>query len=118
MNNQTKKIFRGFFICILVRSIFVLLAYKLTKDAVYYMAFPAAIISIGFIISFINFNGSGNGVFGGEIWWNNLRLVHGIIYGIFAYMAVNYNKFAYRPLMVDIIIGAVSFIAHYRKLLI
>ena len=79
------------------------------------MSFPALAISIGFMNSFINFKGTDRGVFGGIIWWNNLRLIHSLIYGLFAYMAFTQNKLAYIPLLVDVIIGISSFLLHYIK---
>ena len=112
---KTKNIFYYFIICILLRSLFVLMAYELNTNLVYYMAFPAVLISIGFLVSYTKYKPKDLGVFGGKVWWNNLRFIHGIIYGIFAYMAFTQNKLAYIPLLVDVIIGISSFLLHYIK---
>jgi hypothetical protein len=52
-------------------------------------------------------------VFGDKIWWNNLRPVHGLIYFLFAYNAIKGNPFSWLYLLVDVIIGLVSFLIFY-----
>jgi len=79
----------------------------------YLSIFPA----IGFFYLF--FSGSrktGAEVFGDKIWWNNLRPIHGVIYLLFAYNAIKVNNFALIYLLIDVIIGLISFaIFHYNN---
>ena len=53
-------------------------------------------------------------VFGEKIWWNNLRPLHSILYFLFAYNAIKGNKNAWIYLLIDVVIGLISFlIFHY-----
>lgn len=110
------KIYTGFLICILLRSIFVLLAYFLHPKYVYYMSFPAAFVSIGFFVTYMKYKPGDLGVFQGNVWWNDLRLIHSIIYGIFAFLAFSYNKKSYIVLFIDVIIGILAFLQNYKIL--
>ena len=57
-----------------------------------------------------------NGVFGGNIWWNNLRPIHSLFYALFAYNAIKKNTRAWIYLLVDVIFGLLSFlIYHYSQ---
>ena len=57
------------------------------------LGYLAIIPAIGF--SYIFLTGSrktGIEVFGSKIWWNKLRPLHAILYGLFAYNAINKNR--------------------------
>ena len=101
--------------CIGVRTFFVFLAKGASKPLLKIMGYIALIPAIGFFYLF--FSGSrktGAEVFGDKIWWNDLRPIHGILYLLFAYNAINGNTFAWIYLLVDVIIGLVSFLSfHY-----
>ena len=56
---------------------------------------------------------TGAEVFGGKIWWNNLRPIHAILYATFGYLAYNKSKSAYKPLVLDAIIGLISFVIYH-----
>jgi hypothetical protein len=116
MNNIQKR-FVLFSICILVRVLIGLLAYYLPEKYVYYMSFPAVIISLGFfVIYFGELRETGREVLGDKIWWNSLRPIHGLNYVVFAYMAFKLNKKSYIPLLLDVIIGLISFMVfHYNS---
>jgi hypothetical protein len=90
------------------------MAYFLKPKNVYYMSFPAAIICIGFLVSYIKYKPGDLGIFDGNVWWNNLRFIHGIIYGVFAYLAYTHNKHAYIALLIDVIVGIIAFLLNYR----
>jgi hypothetical protein len=47
------------------------------------------------------------------IWWNHLRIVHGSLYLLFTYQAYVGNKDAWMVLLVDTIIGLVSWLNHH-----
>ena len=112
MNNIQKR-FLLFSLCIIVRIILVLLAYYLDKKYVYYMSFPTLLISLGFFtIYFGNLRDTGSEVLGSKIWWNNLRPIHGLSYGLFAYLAFTKNQYSYIPLLFDVIIGVIAFLIY------
>jgi hypothetical protein len=79
------------------------------------MGYLAILPAIGFFYLF--FTGSrktGAEVFGDKIWWNDLRPIHSLLYFLFAYNAIIGNKLSWIYLLVDVILGLVSFLVfHY-----
>mgnify|MGYP001558604715 FL=1 len=70
----------------------------------------AIIPAIGFLlIYFGNLRKTGAEVFGEKIWWNNLRPLHGLLWGLFAYYAMQNNNDAWKILLLDTLIGLFSF---------
>jgi nucleoside permease NupC len=118
MNNIQKRFILFLCGCILVRSIFVLIAKN--KNNVEYlpiMGFLALLPAIAFIYLYItDGRKTGAEVFGDKIWWNKLRPIHGILYGIFAYMAIQKNQNAWIVLGLDVIVGLSGFLYyHYNE---
>jgi hypothetical protein len=116
--NTIQKRFLLFLIgCIGTRSLFVYLAKNANKTYLQYMGYLAILPAIGFFYLF--FSGSrktGAEVFGDKIWWNNLRPLHGLLYLLFAYNAIIGSNSAWIYLLVDVIIGLISFLSfHYYK---
>jgi hypothetical protein len=114
--NTIKKRFLLFLIgCIGTRSLLVYLAKNVNATNLKYMGYLTLLPAIGFFYLF--FTGSrktGAEVFGDKIWWTNLRPVHGLIYLLFSYNAINGNLNAWIYLLVDVIIGLISFLGfHY-----
>jgi hypothetical protein len=69
---------------------------------------------IGFSYIWItNSRKTGAEVMGDKIWWNDLRPIHSLLYGLFAYSAINKNENAWIYLLIDVIIGFVSFLRHH-----
>ena len=102
--------------CIGVRSIFVLLAKNASVYILKILGYLALLPAIGFI--YIYLTGSrqtGAEVFGEKIWWNSLRPIHAILYLLFAYNAINGVKSAYQYLLIDVILGLISFLLHHYK---
>jgi len=55
-------------------------------------------------------------VYGDKIWWNDIRIIHGILYLYFAYLAINKNKNAWKVLLIDALFGLIMFIRfHYNN---
>ena len=115
MNTIQKRFLLFLFGCIGTRTLFVFLAKNANKTYLQYMGYLSILPAIGFFYLF--FTGSrktGAEVFGDKIWWNNLRPIHGLMYSLFAYYAINGNPFAWIYLLIDVIIGLASFlIFHY-----
>ena len=114
--NTTQKRFLLFLIgCIGIRTLLVYLAKNVDKTNLKYMGYLSLLPAIGFFYLF--FTGSrktGAEVFGDKIWWTNLRPVHGLLYLLFSYNAINGNLNAWLYLLVDVIIGLISFLGfHY-----
>lgn len=115
MNNIQKRFILFIFGCILVRSLFVLIAKNIPLKYLPYLGYLALIPAIGFFYIYLtNSRKTGAEVFGDKIWWNNLRPIHGVLYCLFAYNAINKNPNSYIYLLFDVIIGLMSFLLfHY-----
>lgn len=110
--NDIQKRFLLFLIgCMGVRSLLVYLAKTVSKHILLYMGYVAILPAIGFFyIYYTGTRQTGPEVFGDKIWWNQLRPVHGTLYATFAYYAITGNSNAWIWLLIDLIIGFVSFI--------
>ena len=117
MNTIQKRILLFLIGCIGTRSLFVYLAKNASTKYLKWMGYLALLPAIGFFyIYFTGSRKSGTEVFGDKIWWNNLRPIHGTLYSLFAFNAINGNKNAWIYLLVDVIIGLISFLHfHYTN---
>jgi hypothetical protein len=100
--------------CIGTRSLLVYIAKKANITILKYMGYLALLPAIGFM--YIYLSGSrktGAEVFGEKIWWNNLRPIHSLLYFLFAYNAIIGNKCAWIILLIDVIIGLISFLVFH-----
>lgn len=117
MNNIQKRFLLFLIGCIGTRSAFVLIAKNISGNYLPYLGYLALLPAIGFI--YIYLTGSrqtGAEVFGEKIWWNDLRPLHSLLYFLFAYNAIIGNKQAWIYLLVDVLVGLISFIGfHYKN---
>lgn len=115
MNNIQKRFLLFLLGCIGTRSLLVYLAKNMNKQFLRVMGYLALLPATGFFyIYFTNSRKTGAEVFGDKIWWNNLRPIHGTLYALFAYNAIKGNSNAYIYLLVDVLIGLISFLGfHY-----
>ena len=114
MENFKKRFLLFLIGCIGMRILLVYLAKNLDPYYVKYLGYISILIGISFIYLF--FSGTrktGPEVFGDKIWWNYLRPIHGILYLLFAYNAINGNNKAWMFLLLDVIIGFISFIIYH-----
>lgn len=87
---------------------------KTQKRYLPYIGYIAAAIGIGFL--YLYFTGkrqTGVEVDSGRIWWNSLRPVHGFLHLYFAYCAINNSPNAWRIIVIDALIGLVSFLLYH-----
>lgn len=114
MDNFQKRLLLFLGGCIPMRLTLVYLAKKMIPEHVGYMGYMSLIPAIGFSIIYVTgIRKTGAEVFGGKIWWNDLRPIHAALYFTFAYMAIKQHKLAYLPLLMDVIIGLVAFIIQH-----
>jgi hypothetical protein len=115
--NTTQKRFLLFLIgCIGTRALFVWIAKTVDIRYLPYLGYLALLPAIGFFyIFFTKSRETGAEVFGGKIWWNDLRPLHGLIYGLFAYNAIQMNPNSWLYLLADVSIGLVSFLWHHSS---
>lgn len=108
--NIQNRILLFFFGCVPIRLFFVLLSRNMTYLP--YMGYLAIIGSLLFFNKYMK-NDSKVGFFGGNVWWNNMRLFHSIMYMLFGIAAINKKEFAWKILLIDIIVGILAFINQY-----
>jgi hypothetical protein len=116
MNNIQKRFLLFLIGCIGTRFAFVLLAKNIGLQYLPYLGYLALLSAIGFM--YIYLTGSrqtGVEVFGEKIWWNDLRPLHSLLYFLFAYNAIIGNKQAWIYLLVDVLIGLMSFLVYHFK---
>lgn len=117
MNNIQKRFLLFLIGCIGTRSVFALIAKNISVNYLPYLGYLALLPAIGFI--YIYLTGSrqtGAEVFGEKIWWNDLRPLHSLLYFLFAYNAIIGNKQAWIYLLVDVLVGLISFVFfHYKN---
>ena len=113
--NTIQKRFLLFLVgCIGSRSLLAYIAKIVNKTNLMYMGYLALLPAIGFAYLFIS-DGRKTGpeVFGGKIWWSNVRPVHSILYFLFAYAAITGDTDAWTYLLADVVIGLISFVTFH-----
>ena len=114
MNDLQKRFLLFLIGCIGSRILLVLITKYSPIQYLPILGYIALVPTIGFV--YIYLTGSrktGAEVFNAKIWWNNLRPIHGLLYGLFAYNAINGNVNSWIYLLVDVIIGIISFTLHH-----
>ena len=115
MSDIQKRFLLFIFGCIGMRTLFVVIAKIIDIKFLPYLGYLALVMTAGFIYIYVTGSRkTGVEVFGDKIWWTDLRPVHAFMYGLFAYNAINKNPNAWIFLLIDVIIGLISFlIFHY-----
>lgn len=95
----------------------VALAYYVLGKPSEYMYVILASIGMGFLYIYLtNSRKTGVEVFGGKIWWNNLRPIHGVLYLVAAYyLWKGENKISATILTLDVVIGLSSFMLFHLQ---
>jgi hypothetical protein len=104
-----------FFACIAARLVLVLLAMTVSQLGLRIMAVGATGIAIGFMVIFLGgYRKTGLETGGKPIWWNHLRPVHALLYGLFAYLAwTGQRAWAWKVLLLDVTVGTLAFTLHH-----
>ena len=114
MDNLTKRIALFLIGCIGTRTLIAYIAKTIDINYLPYMGYLAIVIILDTLYIYITGSRTtGLEVFGGKIWWNDLRPIHALLYGLFAYSAINKQPTAWIYLMVDVVIGLVSFLVYH-----
>ena len=114
MNNLQKRFLLFLIACMGTRLLFVHIAKTINSKYLPYLGYLALLPAIGFMTIYITGSRkTGAEVFGSKIWWNNLRPVHALLYGLFAYYAINKSNIAWWYLLIDVIFGLLSFLTYH-----
>ena len=115
MNDLQKRIALFLLLCLPTRLMFAYASKTASKDSLKLMGLVALLPAIGFTFIYVsNSRKVGAETFGAKIWWNDLRPLHSLLYFSFAYMAITNDKNAYKALVLDALIGFVSFVSHHK----
>lgn len=113
MSTETKRILLFLVGCMGSRFGLAWLAYRFPV-LLQPLGFLALVPAFGFMYIYINgLRTTGPEVFGGRIWWNDLRPLHSFLWGLFAFMAINNMKDAWKVLFLDASIGLAAFLQHH-----
>lgn len=103
-----------FYLCIITRLILVYIAKNMNLNNLYYLGYVTLLPAIGFMLIYLtNSRQTGIEVGGKRIWWNNIRPIHSILYFIFSIGAIYHYNLWY-VLLIDVIVGIISYIIHYK----
>ena len=107
---MTKNILLFILGCIPVRIILVLIAIYINKEYLPYYGLLLLGPALGFLYLYFS-NSRLNAIeAGGNTWWANVRIVHGLLYLTAAILAFQKTPLASIPLGLDVIIGLSLFI--------
>jgi hypothetical protein len=102
--------------CIPVRSGAAALAKNIDAEKLPYLGLVALLPAIGFLSIYLGgHRKTGPETMGAPIWWNDLRPVHGALYGLFAYMAINKHPKSWVVLIIDLVVGLLAFTHFHSK---
>ena len=103
--------------CIPLRLLFAYAAKTTDPKFLPYFALLAILPMIGWLtIYFVSPRLTGPEVSGGVIWWNDLRIVHALLYLLFIIYALQKKPFSYIALLVDVFVGLLAFTLYHTKL--
>ena len=109
----TERIVLFLVACMSVRLLFAYVAKIINTTLLRYMGYVILILSLGMFYSYATMKLPGVGAFGGTNWWNNLRPLHGVLYLLFSYHAIQGHTYAWMYLAIDALIGFTIFVIHY-----
>jgi len=114
MNTLQKRFYLFLFGCIGVRTLFTVAAANVSAATLQIFGFIALLPVLGWLrIMLFGERNTGPEVFGGKIWWQNLRPVHTLLWAGFAYRAIYGFTSAWRLLAIDTLIGLGAFLFHH-----
>lgn len=99
--------------CIGIRLLLVYIAKTVNLTLLRYMGYLLLLPGFGLFYIYARMQSPGVGAFGGHIWWNQLRPIHGLLYLLFSYHAILGHPYAWMYLLVDVVFGFAMFVTHY-----
>lgn len=100
--------------CVTTRLGLVYAAKNINKEYLPYMGAIGLLLTVTWLVLFFGgLRKTGGEVFGGIIWWDHLRPIHAMIYGVFAVMAFMQHEYAWVPLLIDVLFGLIAFLHNH-----
>lgn len=104
--------------CIGTRLFIALTAKYINPDYLPYMGALALLVSLSFIYLYFVGNKTADAQLqwlgDKTIWWNDLRIVHGLIYLLFAIYAFQSKPFSWMVLFFDVLLGLTAWLLHHQ----
>jgi hypothetical protein len=114
MNTIQLRFALFFFGCMGSRFFFTWLSSWVHPSSLPWLGSLALLPALGwFYLTFLGDRDTGSEVFGELIWWKQLRPLHMLLWGFFAYLAFQQNPHAWIVLLVDTLIGLSFFLHHH-----
>jgi len=114
MNDIQERFIMFIFGCMVARVSLLLLAKNVGPKYLRLLGFLCLLLAIGFLTIYLgDLRKTGVEVNGNEIWWNELRPVHAVMYLLFAIYAIKKKDYAWIILLLDVCIGLVAFIMYH-----
>lgn len=116
MNNIQKRFIYYLLGCIGTRMVLTILAKNLSKEKVQYMSFITLVMGLGFLYIYAFGNERADNQLewaSAKIWWNDYRIIHGILYTSFSILGILKINKAWILLGLDTFLGLVLFL-HYH----
>jgi len=117
---QTKRIVVFLFGCILARSALVVIAKNINKDYLKIMGYIAVLVGLSFWYLYLIGNAKADAQLewlgDKKIWWNDLRPIHGTLYLLFGFFAINQKDCSWKILLIDVIVGLLAWLIHHQIL--
>ena len=111
--NPNHRMLLYLLVCLPVRTIPIITLF-LTRKVDLPISILYLFMGISFLYRTTTFHTGQLGAFGGKVWWQNLRYIHGMIY-LLAFWLI-YKKRIQQVkclLIADLLVGLVGFINHY-----
>ncbi len=117
MNSIQIRFLLFLFGCIGTRLFFTFFAKNAPINILRIMGYITILPAIGFFLIYtFGLRKTGGETLGKPIWWNNLRPIHGVLYGLFSYFAIQGNPNSWKILLGDTLFGLFSFLHfHYNQ---
>lgn len=104
--------------CMGTRSLLAYAAKRVTLAHLRYLVYLALPIGLGFVYIYLFGSAAADKQleWAGEktIWWNDLRIVHGVNYLVFALLAMKKQPYAWIIIAIDTAIGLISWLVHHE----
>lgn len=115
---QTKRIIVFLFGCILARTILVIIAKNIDKKYLELLGYASILIGLSFMYLYFIGNARADAQLewlgDKKVWWNDLRPIHGGLYILFGALAIKQKECAWIVLLIDVIIGLLSWLIHHK----
>ena len=118
MNTIQKRFALFLIFCIPARILLVFLAKFLKGYSLKILAIVLLIPAFGFLYLFLSGKRkTGGEVFGSDIWWNDLRPIHGLNYLLFSTLVLSgvWVSKAWVILLFDVALGFLAFLIYHYK---